>query len=124
MPGKIGVVRHPAHAGVSANYTTDVDVYNAVTVTGVKSVGRAGAGDPVVGVALLAEVSGERGTFQNRGDIVPMISGAAVTAGTKVVSDANGKVVAGAGTETAGAVIGIAWTSSTAADQEILIIVL
>lgn len=123
--GKAMVVRHEAHTGLSATYSAAVNMGAAVKVTGVKTVGPAGVGDVAVGVshhevtaAMIADGQ-NRGTFRLRGDVIPMTSSAAIAAGAKVEVAASGKVV----TQTTGTLFGTAWTASTGADQEILVIV-
>jgi len=95
-------------------------------VTGVKTVGPTAAGsDIAIGVSHHDITSqditdGNKGTIRLKGDMIPMTCSAAVTAGAKLEIGASGKVV----TQSTGALFGIAWTTTTAADQEILVIVL
>jgi hypothetical protein len=56
------------------------------------------------------------------GDVIPMTAGAAIVAGTLLTVGAAGKVAARAA-EAAEDLVGVAWTTTTAADQEILVIV-
>jgi hypothetical protein len=128
MPGKIMVVRHEAHTGLSATFTAATDLGAAVKVTGAKSVGPAGVGDTIVGVShhevTAANVTdGEnKRTFRLKGDVIPMIASGAITAGSIVVAAANGRVAARA-TETADKFVGVAWTAAGAAGEEVLVIV-
>jgi hypothetical protein len=131
MPGKIMVVRHEAHTGLSATFTAATDLGAAVKVTGAKSVGPAGVGDTIVGVShheVTAEnvTDGEnKRTFRLKGDVIPMIASGAITAGSIVVSAANGRVAARstATPETAEKFVGVAWTAAGAAGEEVLVIV-
>lgn len=125
--GKLMVVRHEAHTGLSATFAAATNAGAPVKVTAAKTISPATAGtDVAVGVAhhtITAQniTDGQnRGTFRLKGDVIPMTSSAAIAAGAKVEITTGSKVV----TQSAGTVFGIAWTASTAADQEILIIVL
>jgi hypothetical protein len=128
MPkGQIMVVRHEAHTGLSATFAAATAMGAAVKVTAAKTVSPVAAGtDVAVGVShheITAQniTDGEnRGTFRLKGDVIPMKSSAAIAAGAQVELAAAGKVA----TKSTGGLFGIAWTASTAADQEILIIVL
>jgi hypothetical protein len=76
-------------------------------------VAHAGAGAKAVGVAKYDIASGDEGGIHGRpGKIVPVTSGAAVTAGQEVQSDANGKAI----TLAAGRPNGLALTTVGAAD--------
>lgn len=119
------VVRHEAHTGLSATYSAATLKGAAVKVTGVKTIGPVAAGTDVSvgvshhGVTAQNITDGEnRGTFRLKGDVIPMTAAAAITAGTVVEVAAAGKVAA----KSTGTAFGVAWTASTAADQEILII--
>ena len=126
MPGKIMIVRHEAHTGLSATYSAATLLGAAVKVTGVKTVGPAGASDVAVGVSHHEKTSAQisagdnRGTFRLKGDVIPMIASAAITAGSVVELAASGKVA----TKNTGAQFGVAWTSASGADAEVLVIVL
>lgn len=127
--GKLMIVRHEAHTGLTATATAALVQGNAVKVTGVKSIGPAVAGDTTVGVSH-HEVTAQqitdgnnKATFRLKGDVIPMISAGAIAAGASVATAAAGKVATRAA-ETAEDLVGIAWTSASAADQEILVIVL
>lgn len=126
MAGKIAIVRHEAHTGLTATYSAAAAVGAAVKVTGSKTVGpTTAATDIAIGVshhAITAQdiTDGNKGTIRLKGDMIPMTSSAAIAAGAKVEVAASGKVA----TQSTGAVFGIAWTAASGADQEILVIVL
>lgn len=119
------VVRHDAHTALSATYSAATLKGAAVKVTGVKTIGPvAAAADVSVGVshhevtAAKITAGDNRGSFRLKGDVIPMIASAAIAAGAVVEVAASGKVA----TKGAGLAFGVAWTAATAADQEILII--
>lgn len=125
--GKLMVVRHEAHTGLSATFAAAINAGTPVKVTAAKTVSTAVAGtDIAVGVShhtVTAQniTDGQnRGTFRLRGDVIPMTASAAIAAGAQVEIGALGKVA----TKSAGGLFGIAWTATTAADQEVLVIVL
>lgn len=127
MPGKIMIVRHEAHTGLSATYSAATLLGAAVKVTGVKTIGPvASASDVSVGVSHHEKTAAQitagdnRGTFRLKGDVIPMIASAAITAGDAVELAAAGKVAKKA----SGATYGVAWTSASGADAEVLVIVL
>jgi Na+/H+ antiporter NhaC len=126
--GKIMIVRHEAHTGLSATFTAATNLGAPVKVTGPKTVGVAAAGDTIVGVSHHTVTAqditdgADRGTIRLMGDVIPMVAGAAIVAGTLLTVGASGKVAA-RGAETAEDLIGVAWTTTTAVDQEILVIV-
>ena len=125
--GKVLVVRHEAHTGLSATFAAAINAGSPVKVTAAKTVSAAVAGaDIAVGVSHHTKTAqnitdgDNRGAFRLRGDVMPMTSSAAIVAGAQVEIAALGKVV----TKSTGVLFGIAWTAATAADQEIQIIVL
>lgn len=122
------VVRHEAHTGLSAALSADVTAGAAVKVTGAKTIGPAGAGETIVGVAHKTETlaSGNKATFRLKGDVIPMTASEAITAGSLVYPAAGGqvKLVDGTTPETAEDLVGVAWTAAAAAGDEILVIVL
>lgn len=129
MPGKIMVVRHEAHNGLSATFSAATALGAAVKVTGPKTVGPVTAATDVsVGVShhevTAAQVTAgdNKATFRLRGDVIPMTAAGAISAGAKVEVAASGKVATAATADAP--VFGIAWTAAAGADSEILVIVL
>jgi hypothetical protein len=126
MAGQIMIVRHEAHTGLTAAFSAATILGGPVKVTGAKTVGPCTAGTDIsVGVShhevsAAMVTAGDKATFRLRGDVIPMKSSAAITAGAKVEVAASGKVV----TQSTGALFGVAWTATTGADQEVLVIVL
>jgi hypothetical protein len=120
------VIRHEAHTGLTAAYSAAAEAGAAVKVTGAKTVAPAAAGDTIVGVSHHKVAANEKGSFRLKGDVIPMTAAGAITAGSLVFPAAGGQVKLrdGAAPEPAEDLIGVAWTASAAADDEILVIVL
>lgn len=118
------VVRNEAHTSISAAISADVTNGQAVKVTGVKTVGPTTAiTDQPVGVSHHTKTlaSGEKISLRLKGDLIPMIAAAAITAGAKVEpATVAGRVQ----TLTTGTPVGVAWTSAAGAGSEVLVIVL
>jgi hypothetical protein len=84
--------------------------YTLVKVTGVHTAGLAtAAGDDIIGVMLSKpQKTGAAATIGIRG-VMPVISGAAITAGNKIASNATGQAIPW----TTGTVCGVALTTTT-----------
>lgn len=121
MAGDMMVVRHEAHTGLSATFSAATVKGAAVKVTGEKTVApTAAATDVSVGVSHFAVAAGQRGTFNLKGDVIPMVASGAIAAGAQVEVAAAGRVA----TKGTGATFGVAWTAAAGAGSELLVIVL
>lgn len=119
------VIRHEAGTGISCEFTAAAEEGHAVAVSGAKTVAPAAVGEMSVGTAINKVDINEVATFRTKGDIVPMIADAAITAGAIIVPGATAgqvKVRDGAAPEAAEFIIGIAWTAAAAAGDEVLVI--
>jgi hypothetical protein len=126
MPGKFNVVRHEANTSISATYSAAAVAGHALTVTGAKEVGPAGAGKVTVGTSHHDVAATEKGSLRLKGDIVPMIADAAIVAGDMLFPGATaGRVKKrdAAAPEAAEYRVGVAWTAAAAAGDEVLVIV-
>jgi hypothetical protein len=82
-----------------------------------------GAGEQAVGVAAYnIAITAEGPVLGTPGKIVPVTSGAAITAGVEVMSDANGKAIAWTfAASDANKVLGVAMGSASGADVDVAI---
>lgn len=122
-----GDVTYKASAGVtgkrflkvSGNRTGGGVAAIGTDLANVYQMAQCGAGQRACGVAAWDVASGSLGKCIRGQKVVTVTSGAAVTAGVEVMSDANGKAIAWVASTEANKILGIAMTGVGATDLDL-----